>query len=290
MAGVLVKMAAKKVMGKQMKQYQDKKVGGTTDPYFTKVIDPRTGKEKKMKKQIPDYIPDNDALILAKMRNRSYKLDMCLFEIAGVRFGWSSVIGLVPAFGDAADAALALLLVWRCSRVECGLGGTALFTMLLNVLLDFVVGLVPFIGDLADAAFKANTKNVRVLEKRLDEVYKPKGLKAKDAERQKKVREERRRSGMPYVEEYENPPATVVEDFSDDEKDERRRFVEEGRAANRREQAVEGVSRPQRAYDGEAQPKRGKWYNGVGGGDGAVDEERGEVVPAKPTRKPSNRV
>ncbi|KAF4551217.1 Hypothetical protein D9617_14g076740 [Elsinoe fawcettii] len=289
MAGVLVKMAAKQVMGKQMKKYEDKKVGGPTDPYFTKTIDPRTGKEKKMKKQVPDYIPDHDALILAKMRNRSYKLDMCLFEIAGVRFGWSSVIGLIPAFGDAADAALALLLVWRCSRIECGLGPTALVTMLLNVLIDFVVGLVPLLGDLADAAFKANTKNVRVLEKRLDEVYKPKGLKSKDAERQKKIKEERRRTGVPYVEDYEAPPATVIEDFSEDEAEDRRKFIEDGRAADRRQAAAHNVSKPQRTYDAETQPKRGSWYNGRSGNK-PVDPEMGDAPPAKPARQPSNRM
>ncbi|PNS19203.1 hypothetical protein CAC42_2380 [Sphaceloma murrayae] len=283
MAGVLIKLAAKQVMGKEMKKYSDKKVGGPTDPYFTKVTDPRTGKEKKMKKQIPDYIPDHDALILAKMRNRSYKLDMCLFEIAGIRFGWSSVIGLVPAFGDAADAALALLLVWRCTRVECGLGSTALVTMLINVLLDFIVGLVPLLGDIADAAFKANTKNVRVLEKRLDEVYKPNGLKSKDEERKKRTREERRRSGMKYEEMYEEQPATVVEEMSDDEVDDRRKFVEQGRREDAR------VAKPQRVYQEDA-PKRGSWYNNIRSGGKPADVERGEVPVQNPVRQTSNRV
>lgn len=60
------------------------------------ITDSRTGKQKKVKKIVPEYIPDHDALILAKMRKRAYKLDMALFEIAGIRFGWSSVIGFVP--------------------------------------------------------------------------------------------------------------------------------------------------------------------------------------------------
>lgn len=50
-----------------------------------------------MKRQIPDYIPEHDAIILAKMRQRAYMLDMSLFNFMGVRFGWSSVIGLIPA-------------------------------------------------------------------------------------------------------------------------------------------------------------------------------------------------
>ncbi|KAF2156689.1 hypothetical protein K461DRAFT_272756 [Myriangium duriaei CBS 260.36] len=237
-----------------------------------------------MKKQVPDYIPEHDALILAKMRNRSYKLDMCLFDFAGIRFGWSSIIGIVPAFGDAADGLLALLLVWRSSKIDCGLGSTALVTMLINVLIDFVIGIVPFIGDLADAAFKANTRNVRVLEKRLDEVYKPKGLKAKDKEEQRRVRDERRRSGMHYDAVYEAPPATVLEDFSDEEEEERRKFVQQGREEDRRRAAAAQVTRPEETAVRGSAPKRGGWLSGFRSGGAQQDVERGEIPPPKPVR------
>lgn len=62
------------------------------------IPDPRKpGKMKKVKKQVPVYIPEHDAMILAKMRKRAYSLDMALFDAFGMRFGWSSVIGIVPA-------------------------------------------------------------------------------------------------------------------------------------------------------------------------------------------------
>jgi hypothetical protein len=67
-------------------------------------------------------------------------------------------------------------------------------------LADFGIGLIPFIGDLADASFRANTYNVRILEKALDKAYKPKALKQADAAR-----------------EHTPPPATVYDDFSDDD-------------------------------------------------------------------------
>lgn len=247
---------------------------------------------KKMKKQVPDYIPEHDAVILAKMRNRSYKLDMCLFDFAGIRFGWSSVIGIVPGFGDAADAAMALLLVWRCTKVECGLGSTALMMMLINVMIDFVIGIIPFIGDLADAAFKANTRNVRVLEKRLDEVYKPKGLQTKDRDYQKKLKAERRKSGLSYDAEYEAPPATVLEEFSDDEMDERNDFVAQGREQDRRDAAAAArVTRPQEtaARGGAAAPKRSSWFSGMRDSSTQQqqrehDLETGVVPPPQPVR------
>lgn len=55
------------------------------------------------------------------MRRRAYRLDMSLFEFLGTRFGWSSIIGIVPAAGDAIDAAIALLLVRGCMKVKGGL-------------------------------------------------------------------------------------------------------------------------------------------------------------------------
>ena len=274
MSSVLTKMVAKKIMGKQMKKYQKKEVGGPTDPYFTMVVNPRTGKTKKMKKQVPDYIPEHDAIILAKMRNRSYKLDMCLFNIAGIRFGWSSVIGIIPGLGDAADAFMALLLVWRCSKISCGLGPVTMVEMMINVLIDFVVGIIPILGDLADAAFKANTRNVRALEKRLDEAYKPSGLKTKDKETQQKLREERRKSGMRYEEHYEAPPASVLEPLTDDEDDGHLPMHQSGVLDTRQTQSTNPTT--QTTVQGSA-PKKGGWFNGFKSGTAQPDVETGVV-------------
>ncbi|KAF2835346.1 hypothetical protein M501DRAFT_907664, partial [Patellaria atrata CBS 101060] len=172
MAQFVAQYVAKKYLHDYAKKFKGKKVTAY-DPLFVEVVDEQ-GRTKKVIRELPPYVPQGDSLILSKMRTRAYNLDCSLFNLFGVRFGWSSVLGIIPAAGDAIDAAMALLLVWRCSKVECGLGSVALVSMLLNVLLDFVVGLIPLVGDLADAGFKANSRNVRVLEKRLDEVYKPK--------------------------------------------------------------------------------------------------------------------
>lgn len=202
MTAAIGKYAAKKMLRKQMAQYKNKQVAGDKDPYFAEVVNPRTGKKKKVKKQVPDYIPEQDALILAKVRSRAYKLDMCLFNFLGIRFGWSSVVGIIPMIGDALDLALAYLLVQKCRQVKCGLASGVVMMMWLNILLDFGIGLIPFIGDLVDASFKANTRNLRLLEKELDKAYKPKAQQ--DAE------ELMRPEDRPQ-------PATVYEDFSDEE-------------------------------------------------------------------------
>jgi hypothetical protein len=194
------------------------------DPYYEEIPHPtKPNKTKKVKKQIPAYIPSHDADVLAKARKTAYRLDFSLFSIFGMRFGWSSVIGLVPAIGDAADAALSLNLIRGMRKVECGLPASVLVMMLVNMAIDFLVGLVPFIGDLADAAVKANGKNVRLLEEHLDKVYKPADLKEMDA---KLPRERRQR------------PASVYVDF-DDEREERRNTFEDDH---------DDVRQPQRSY------------------------------------------
>lgn len=53
---------------------------------------------KKVKKQIPEYIPDHDAQVLAHAKKVAYRLDMALFTLCGIRFGWSSVIGIIPGY------------------------------------------------------------------------------------------------------------------------------------------------------------------------------------------------
>ena len=141
-------------------------------------------------------------------------MDYALFTLLGVRFGWSSVIGLVPAIGDAADALLAFNLILNMRKVECGLPGSVLLMMMVNLAIDFLVGLVPFIGDLADAAVKCNGKNVRLLEEHLDKVFKPQELKARDSQL---PRERRPRPASVYVD-LDDPQdrRNMLDDDSDD--------------------------------------------------------------------------
>ncbi|OAF98765.1 uncharacterized protein CC84DRAFT_1169914 [Paraphaeosphaeria sporulosa] len=212
MTQVIAKYAARKMLNSSMEKYKDKAPADEYDPFYEYIDHPRKpGKKKKVKKQIPAWIPEHDANILAKARKSAYRLDCCLFNFLGVRFGWSSVIGFVPVAGDAADFALAGNLVKNMSKVDGGLPRGTFLMMLLNILMDFFVGLIPFVGDLIDAAFRANSKNVRLLEEHLDKKYKPQEL----------VDDDRRQKRHPR-------PATVYEDFSDDEY-ERTGVIRDGR-------------------------------------------------------------
>ncbi|EDU48855.1 repeatdomain containing protein [Pyrenophora tritici-repentis] len=224
MANLVAKYAMKKALGKEMEKYKGKSVAGPYDPFYVEIPHPtKPGKTKKVKKEIPSYIPQHDANVLAKARKMAYRLDYALFNLFGMRFGYSSVIGILPVVGDAADSALALNLVRKMRQVECGLPATVLIMMLVNIAIDFLVGLVPLVGDLADAAIKANGKNVRLLEEHLDKVYKPKELVDKDA---RLPRESRPR------------PASVLVDFDQEQ------------GYQNYDDEHENVRQPQRSYNG----------------------------------------
>lgn len=157
---------------------------------------------KKFKKQIPSYIPEHDAEVLAACRKRAYHLDCALFTLFGVRFGWSSVVGLIPEIGDVIDGYMAVRLWRKCAKVDGGLPAKTHLLMLLIIVADVFIGLVPILGDFLDGMFKCNTMNVRLLERHLDKKYKPKELARREED------EARRADNPPPA------PATVYEDLS----------------------------------------------------------------------------
>ncbi|KAK8241931.1 hypothetical protein HDK77DRAFT_446116 [Phyllosticta capitalensis] len=140
------------------------------DPYYEWVRDPRTGKEKKIRKDVAAYIPEHDAAILRKVRKRARLLDSC-FNLGFTRAGISSIIGFVPGVGDVSDVLLAMYIWNMCSKVEGGLSSSEHMKMAQNIAIDGAIGLVPIIGDIADTAFKANIRNLKVLEKHLEKKY-----------------------------------------------------------------------------------------------------------------------
>jgi hypothetical protein len=170
MASLIAKLVTKKILGETV---QNK--FGTEDPYFehipaTRLDGTPTGKVKKRKKALPPGISDNDAKVLNKVKRRAYRLDLALFSCCGIRFGWGSVLGFIPAVGDVLDMLLCILVMKTCMKVDGGLPSSVKSRMMFNIMIDFVIGIIPFAGDIADAAFKANTRNAALLEAHLREV------------------------------------------------------------------------------------------------------------------------
>ena len=101
-------------------------------------------------------------LDLARARRLAHLMD-AQFSLAGVKFGLDAVVGLIPVAGDVATAIASLYPIWVARRHN--LGTTVQARMALNVAADLLPGLIPIVGDLIDVAFKANLKNLKLLEK-----------------------------------------------------------------------------------------------------------------------------
>lgn len=85
----------------------------------------------------------------------------------GRRFGIDAVIGFVPVLGDLVSGGLSLFVVWRASRM--GLPRIVVARMLANSAIDIVVGAIPVLGDAFDLWFKANTRNLGIMRRHLEE-------------------------------------------------------------------------------------------------------------------------
>ena len=79
-----------------------------------------------------------------------------------VRFGLDALIGLVPGIGDAITTAMSLYIVHEARQL--GAPGHLIARMLGNVLLDGMVGAVPLVGDAFDVLWRANRRNMRLLQ------------------------------------------------------------------------------------------------------------------------------
>lgn len=86
------------------------------------------------------------------------------FRIPGTnfRFGLDALIGLVPGLGDVAGAVASSAIIFEAARL--GAPKSVLARMVANVGIETLVGAVPALGDLFDAVFKANVRNMRLVE------------------------------------------------------------------------------------------------------------------------------
>lgn len=86
------------------------------------------------------------------------------FRIPGtnLRFGLDSLLGLLPVGGDALGAVATISLFYLA--VQQGVPRPVLLRMALNVGIDALIGSVPILGDLFDLVWKANRKNLQLIE------------------------------------------------------------------------------------------------------------------------------
>ncbi len=78
-----------------------------------------------------------------------------------IRLGLDPLLGLIPGVGDLIGAAISTWILNEAAAL--GVPRTTLIRMSFNVGIEAIVGMIPFAGDVFDVAWKANMRNVRLL-------------------------------------------------------------------------------------------------------------------------------
>ena len=107
---------------------------------------------------------ESDARTLAALRKWSVLLDSA-FRVPGTNmtFGLDPILGLIPGLGDLTTPLFAALLLVHAVRLR--IPRVVQLRMLINAAIDLVVGVVPIVGDFFDVGWKANVRNLALLER-----------------------------------------------------------------------------------------------------------------------------
>ncbi|HXI01011.1 MAG TPA: DUF4112 domain-containing protein [Sphingobacteriaceae bacterium] len=91
------------------------------------------------------------------------------FRIPGTsyRFGLDPILNFIPGLGAVSGFAISggLLL----TMAKHGASGKVLTLMVINIVLDAVIGAIPVLGWIFDFAYKANTRNIKLLKDHYEE-------------------------------------------------------------------------------------------------------------------------
>ncbi|WRH67917.1 MAG: DUF4112 domain-containing protein [Planktothrix sp. GU0601_MAG3] len=102
-------------------------------------------------------------ITVRRMRRLSTILDNAI-RVPGtsIGLGIDPILGLIPGGGDILGGVLSIYIVFEAFKL--GLPRETLITMVSNIALETITGTVPVFGDIFDVAWKANVKNVELLE------------------------------------------------------------------------------------------------------------------------------
>ena len=102
---------------------------------------------------------------LARARRIAWLFDETVRLPGGFRIGLDGLLGLIPVVGDLIGLAASLGIVDIARRQGVPAGVQA--RMIANIGIDAAIGAIPVAGDLFDFAWKANARNVALLERAL---------------------------------------------------------------------------------------------------------------------------
>ncbi len=126
--------------------------GGTTQ-VFSNLVDAHRG-PKVNSRPVPGWV-----------RSLAWFLDESIPVGGQRRVGVDGVVSVIPGIGDAAGLVASMVVV--LAGVGVGVSLPTLTLMLVHVGIDTIVGTVPFLGAFFDLGYKANTRNLRLIERDL---------------------------------------------------------------------------------------------------------------------------
>jgi hypothetical protein len=88
-----------------------------------------------------------------------------------VRVGLDPILGLIPGLGDLVSPLFAGAILLQAR--ELGIPRLVQLHMVLNVAVDALFGLLPIVGDVFDVVWKANDRNMELLDAHAYEVRRP---------------------------------------------------------------------------------------------------------------------
>lgn len=103
---------------------------------------------------------------LRRIRRISHLLDNAI-PIPGTKYriGLDPILGLIPGGGDLISSIFAGYVVFKSAQM--GVPRETLVQMAANIVFDTFAGTVPVAGDLLDVTWKANVKNIELLDAHL---------------------------------------------------------------------------------------------------------------------------
>ena len=105
----------------------------------------------------------DDDLALEKTQKLARLLDSDVRLPGGFRIGVDGLIGIIPGVGDAIGGALSSWIFYQAYKM--GLPKRALARIGFNIAVDSILGVIPLVGDVFDFVWKANVKNMKIIEK-----------------------------------------------------------------------------------------------------------------------------
>lgn len=119
-----------------------------------------------IKNSVANTLNQSHVASLRRLRRISHLLDNAI-PIPGTKYriGLDPILGLIPGGGDLIGSIFAGYVVFKSAQM--GVPRETLVQMATNIVFDTVAGTVPVAGDLFDVAWKANIKNIELLDAHL---------------------------------------------------------------------------------------------------------------------------